>query len=315
MKELADIASSVNHLVNDIRAEVIAADLIENGLNPAEVIIIPDGSFRRKYSTDIVKAEVISSNNGQEILGIHVSRDGLYDTLPEAVFHDQSNKPLTSGHEMARFSKMQKKEEKDARLFLLPFENEIFYHRIQLEMEERKILHRFSENLFDDVYPQFWKLDRTLPKKLVSRMVLILHLATRIAGRLDLTAKCLATILDEKVAINVTTGKNRQEIPEMNSIKDARGLGSCALGHDLICGEYVADSEKVMEFVIGPLENSAVEDYLENGPYTRFLSCFYSYFIPLEVDAVTSIQVSKDQQQFTLNDLASNVILGFNARI
>ena len=175
MNDLTDIASSINHLKHDIKAEVIAAEIVENGLSPAEIVIIPDGSFRRKYSRDVTYAEVIKSENGQKILGIHVTRDGLYDSLPEAIFHDQPNEPLISGHEMAKLSKKQKIEEKEARLFFLPFENEIFYHRTQIEVEERKILHRFSENLFNDIYPQFWKLDRSLPKKLVSRFVLVLH--------------------------------------------------------------------------------------------------------------------------------------------
>jgi predicted component of type VI protein secretion system len=92
-------------------------------------------------------------------------------------------------------------------------------------------------------------------------------------------------------------------------------LGSCSLGNDLICGAYAADADPVMEFEIGPLTNSAVEDYLENGPFFRFLSCFYSYFIPMEMEAVTTVSVSNTQQHFILDDPASNAILGFNTGI
>ena len=315
MRELFDIASSVNNIINDIKAEVVAADLIENGLDPAEIVVIPDGSFTRNYSRDISYSEVTQSANGQKALGIHITRDGLYDSLPEAVFHDQSDQPLISGHEMAKLSKKQKIEEKEARLFFLPFENEIFSHRIQIEIEERKILYRFSENLFDDIYPQFWKLDRTLPKKLVSRFVLILHLTNKIVGRLDLTAKCMEVILEENVRINLTTKEQGNKNLPAIAVGNTSGLGACALGDNLICGEYVSDSEPVMEFVIGPLKNSAVDDYLENGTFSRFLSCFYSYFVPLEMDAVTTVTVSKTQQQFKLDDHIPNVILGFNSGI
>lgn len=315
MNDLKEIASSINHLLNDIKAEVIAAEIIENGLSPAEIVIIPDGSFRRKYSKDVTYAEVIKSDNGQKVLGIHVTRDGLYDSLPEAIFHDQSNEPLTSGHEMAKLSKKQKIEEKEARLFFLPFENEIFYHRIQIEIEERKILHRFSENLFDDIYPQFWKLDRSLPKKLVSRFVLILHLTHKILGNLDLTAKCLEIILEEEVKINIIRNRNSKKDPPVFSRKKTVGLGSIGLGENFICGEYNSDSDPIMEFVIGPLNNSSIEDYLDNGSYSRFLTCFYSFFVPIEMDAVTTIKVSEAQQQFTLNDNLSKVILGYNSGI
>jgi len=315
MNDLKEIAASVNHLKHDIKAEVIAAEVIQNGLNPAEIVIIPDGSFKRKFSKDILQAEVIKSENGQKVLGIHVTRDGLYDSLPEAIFHEQSHQPIISGHEMAKLSKMQKLEEKEARLFFLPFENELYYQRIQLELEERKILHRFSENLFDDSYPQFWKLDRSLPKKLVSRFVLILHLTHKIVGNLDLTEKCLEVILEEKVKINVIRNRHSKNVPAVSDTKKLEGLGYTGLGENFICGDYKSDSDPVMEFIIGPLQNSSVEDYLENGSYLRFLNCFYSFFVPVEMEPVTLVKVSEDQQQFTLNDTLCNVILGYNSGI
>ena len=315
MNDLKEIAFSISHLKHDIKAEVIAAELIESGLNPAEIVIIPDGSFRRKYSRDITYAEVIKSENGQNVLGIHVSRDGLYDSLPEGIFHDQSMEPLISGQDMAKFSKKQKMEEKEARLFFLPFENEIFHHRTQLELEERKLLHRFNENLFDDIYPQFWKLDRSLPKKLVSRLVLILHLTHKILGNPDLTAKCLEIIIEEEVRINIIRNRHyRKDLPGFNG-KKSLGLGSTALGENFICGDYISDSDPIMEYEIGPIMNSNIEDYLENGRYSRFLDCFYCYFVPVEMDAVTTVKVSEAQQQFILNDNLSNVILGYNSGI
>lgn len=315
INDLKTIASSINHLKNDIKAEVIAAEIIENGLNPADIVMIPDGSFKRKYSKDVTHAEVIKSENGQKVLGMHVSRDGLYDSLPEALFHDQSNEPLTSGHEMAMLSKKQKLEEKEARLFFLPFENEIFLHRIQVETEERRILRRLSENLFDDIYPQFWKLDRSLPKKLVSRFVLILHMTHKILGNLKLTANCLEIILEEEVKINIIRNKHLNEDPSVLNDKRTAGLGSTGLGEDFICGEYMPESDPIMEFVIGPLANSFVEDYLENSSYTRFLKCFYSFFVPLEMYPVTIVKVSEAQQQFILDEKQSNVILGYNSGI
>jgi hypothetical protein len=315
INDLTAIVSSINHLKNDIRAEVIAAEIIENGLNASDIILVPDGSFKRKYSKDVTHAEVIKSENGQRVLGIHLTRDGLYDSLPEALFHDQSYEPLTSGHEMAKLSKKQKREEKEARLFFLPFENEIFYHRIQVEAEERRILRRLSENMFDDIYPQFWKLDRSLPKKLVSRFVLILHLTHKILGNFDLTAKCLEVILEEDVKINLVRKPRSRDIPNGFNDRKTGGLGSAGLGEDFICGEYIPDSEPVMEFEIGPLYNSSIEDYLENGSYSRFLNCFYSFFVPVEVDAITTVTVSEAKQQFTLDDNHSNVILGYNAGI
>jgi hypothetical protein len=315
MPDLKEIATSINRLFNDIKAEVVAANMIENAVNPADIVIFHDGAFRRNYSRDIDFAEVIKLENGQQALGIHITRDGIYDSLPEAVFHDQPNDPLFSGHDMAKLSKKQKMEEKEARLFFLPLENEIFFQRIQLEVEERKLLSRFTENLFDDIYPQFWNLDRTLPKKLVSRFVLILHLTHKILGNPDLTAKCLEVILEEEVKIHISRHNLKEKDLFNIPGKKNAGLGSSVLGDDFICGSYTSDYDPVMEFVIGPLKNSSIEDYLENGSYSKFLSCFYSFFVPIEMEAVTLIKANETKQHFVLNDSSSNVILGYNSSI
>jgi hypothetical protein len=315
VNELSEIASSVNHFLNDIKAEVIIADLLENGLNPSDIIAINDGSFKRNFSRDVSSAEVLKLDNGQKLLGIHLTRDGLYDSLPEGIFHDPASEPVTSGHEMAKVSKKQKSEEKEARLFFIPFENEIFYHRVLLEMEERKILHRFHENLFDDIYPQFWNLDKSLPKNLVSRFVLILHFAHKIVGNPGLTARCLEMILDEEVRVEIIRRKKGTgEHYNLQSVVPTP-VRQKTLGEDFICGGYDSNSEPVMEFTIGPLKNSTVEDFLENGSYFKFLTCFYSFFVPVEFDVSTSVQVSEKQQQFVIHDQSSNAILGFNIGI
>ncbi|MFO7616171.1 MAG: hypothetical protein R6V75_02885, partial [Bacteroidales bacterium] len=188
MKALQQIRETINDLAYDIKAEVVIADLLENGLSPGDFITIPDGLFRRRYRKDLTHAELIALNNGQEILGLHLTREGLYDALPEALFHGIQTENVNSGEEMARVSKTQRIEEKECRNFFLPFENEILYQRVQIEMAERRILRRFSENLFNDVFPELWNIDRSLPRTLVSRLMLFLHYAHRFSSQPELGA-------------------------------------------------------------------------------------------------------------------------------
>jgi predicted component of type VI protein secretion system len=154
-----------------------------------------------------------------------------------------------------------------------------------------------------------------LPKKLISRFVLILHLTHKIIGNLDLTAKCLEVILEEEVKINISRKSLKEKDLAGIPGKKNAGLGSCVVGEDFICGNYVSDYDPVMEFIIGPLKNSSIEDFLENGSYSRFLSCFYSFFVPIEMEAVTIIKANETRQHFVLNDSSSNVILGYNSSI
>ncbi len=315
MNELARIAEYLNELEHDFRAESIVADLLENGFAQSEVVIVPDGSFSRKYAKDVSYAEVQQIDNGQQLFKLHLTRDGLYDSLPEALFHAQPVKPLSGGHEMAVVSKNQKQEEKAARRFFLPFENELFNQRLAVEHEERKMLYNFTESLLGDAYPQFWNLDKNLPRKYTKSLVMVLHFAHRIVGDLELTAHCLKMILDEEVKINHLKQGLRIAAAGALPVKQSPGLGSCALGDDFICGNYNVISDPVLEFVIGPLKNIPVTDLLENGSVTRFLDCFYGYFVPVEMDVITTISMSRDQGAMVLSADGNAPVMGFNSSL
>ena len=58
MRNFNEIVSSVNRLRHDIKAEAIIADVIENGLSSSDVVVYPEGLFRRRFNQDIPNAEV-----------------------------------------------------------------------------------------------------------------------------------------------------------------------------------------------------------------------------------------------------------------
>jgi len=308
MKDFSDVRDTVNDLSFDIKAEIVIADLIENGLPQHGFVVMADGFFQRRYKKDLSHAEVIKLNNGQEILGIHLTREGIYDALPEAIFHAPPDEAPKTGHDMARVSKKQKMEEKECRNFFLPFENEIFNQKIQLELSERKILRRFTENLFNDIFPEFWDIDRSLPKELVSKLMLFLHYAHKIVGDVELTAKTLETILDEPVTINLTSHPITRDLVMVSGYQKSSTLGSSMLGQDMVCGDKTDDTYLMMDFLIGPIKHTNIGDYLANGMIARFLDVFFSYFVPLELVAKTTILCDAATHGFALGDDTSGVL-------
>ena len=114
MKELEKLINMINSYPSDIKAEVLMADLIQEGFAESDFIVFFDSLFKRKYSSDILKAEKVFINDYQELLGIFVARDGLYDLLPEGLFH-ASDSALTSGKDMALDSRKESKIEEEAR--------------------------------------------------------------------------------------------------------------------------------------------------------------------------------------------------------
>jgi hypothetical protein len=315
VNDLNEIARSINGLLYDIKAEVIIADLIENKVNPGDIFFIPDGSFKRNYTHDILFAETKKLNNNQQVLQIHTSRDGLYDSLPEGLFHEPSHEKIISGKDMADDSKKLKLEEKEARNFFLPFESEIFFQRVNLELEERNLISQYSENLFNEIFPEFWNIDRTLPRKWVSRLILFLHYAHQIISDFESVAKCLEVIIEEKVKINRNASHNKKRQSLHSSEEDNFCLGKAALGTDTICGRFDDEMNCNIEFVIGPVRNTPISAFFEKGPMTRFLECFYGFFVPVEADVFTTLVVEKDDKGLVLSASGEGTALGYNTLI
>ncbi|MEN8115740.1 MAG: type VI secretion system baseplate subunit TssG [Bacteroidota bacterium] len=311
------ITGIIQNIFSDIRAEAVIGDLIEKGLGKDEFIITNKGIFKRKYARDIDSSDIIKLKNSQQLVRFYLNRDGLYDSLPEGLFHGSSDKAISKSKNASDESKKIKKEEKAARDFFLPVENEIFLQRVLLELEERKILSRFSEELFGDIYPELWDLRKYLNKEYVYRLALLLHFAHKIAGDSRLTSKSLETILEEKVEASVLRNVDLEERKKIESNGETRKcmLGNGELGVDFVCGENLNNMDKTMVFNIGPLKNTKVEEYLEGGTIAKFLTCFYSYFVPVELDVKTNVLVEEKEQNFVLGGIQEGPVLGFESAI
>lgn len=300
----------------DIRAEVIIADLIENGLDWGDYVAIHNGNFKRRYSRDIAAIEQVKLDKNQELLGFRLNRDSLYDSLPEGLFHKKSGAEGIRSKKLSEDSVVLKQEEKAARNFFLPFENEIFLQRVKLELEERKILGRFSENIFNDLYPILENLHRSIKREYVYRMILLLHMAHEIAGNYELTALCLQKIIEENVSIRILKNSNPGE--KYQTMVDAsldNKLGEQTLGVNLICGNLADDFVKGIEFIIGPLSNTKAEDYLPDASVSRFLEYFYSYFVPVEMNIKTRVILADDELNMTLLKKGEGPVLGYETAI
>ncbi len=311
-----NIKEIIQNVFYDIKAEAIIAEFIENGLKPDEFVAIQKGIFKRRYARDIDSADSLKLENTQNILAFYLNRDGLYDSLPEGLFHKKTAVEDRQSKKFSEDSVELKQEEKAARIFFLPFENELFYQRVNLELEERKILSRFSEKIFNDLYPELWKLHRTINREYVYRMVLLLHLAYKITGNVNLTACCLEKIIEEKVEvrqIRTTQANCAEEIGINDSKKGCLGTG--VLGLDFVCGENFTTPVVEFEFLIGPLQNTKANDYLESGSLTHFLNCFYSYFMPVEFQVKTKVLVKEMNQNFRLPETCEGPVLGYETAI
>jgi len=93
MRNLEHLAKQINALKHDIRAEVIINDLLKNSeIEENQYVTQNEGQFSRAYRFDILASEVTDYDyDSRQVLKLNLSRDSIYDMLPENITHHAKN--------------------------------------------------------------------------------------------------------------------------------------------------------------------------------------------------------------------------------
>lgn len=312
LSKLNEIAWYINQLSFDLKAEQLLA-FFEDNINLNEIVVTLEGQLQRVWSKDVAGASVDNLPNGKDVLNVRLNRDGIYDALPEALFHDLTESNCSTGADMARESMRIRMEEKESRLFFKPLENEIFLQKLQLAHKENQLFEQiFTEKLMG-IISDFWKLDEKIPKMYMLRLVKLLPIAHLITGDKNLTRLSLEYILGEKVELKGFISDDYETIPD--SLHHKGKIGDCMLGADTILGEYVNGYLSSFQFIIGPVKNPITSQFIITGKMETFLKCFYSYFVPVYLDADAQFVLPYEQSLFKLDSENEMNIsyLGFNS--
>ncbi len=292
----------------DARAEPQLALAMQKGLLPDDFMVSCDSLFHREYSKDIMDAEIKEDARKRNLLQIHLSRSGIYDQLPEGLFFQpQEQRGASSGADMAAGYKLNKKKEEEIRKFFLPFENDFFWQRLQIEQEEARLLEGLQTDILNDYFRQLWNIPDSIPPRYVVQLILLLPHAYKIAGNLPLMAQSLEHLLEEEVVVR----KTRPAVIRMEGGVSS-GLGNAQLGLNMVCGEDFFEDFPAIEIVIGPLIYSRVGDYLKGGGRNSLLETFIRFFVPAGVDTEVIITVPEEKQNMTLAK-GKEPILGYSS--
>lgn len=262
-----------------LKAEALCAEFMANGVSFDELVIRHAGSFRKSYRNDIETLE--QTRDGNEQIIVEVNRDSFYDKLPEGLFHQTRGGGNTAGLKaMVGEYRRYRDEEKAARKFFQPIEQEFFRYAVMVEEEERKLQYGIlNGNLQSDFY-RFWNIDMTLPSKPVSVLVLIMPWLRQIKGDSQLTGKALSMILAKPVSVTQDIVKEQRE--------EAMGftLGeNVSLSMETVCGSRFNEPCEQWVFTIDKLSTKEIEHYTPDKPYGRLLTRFEELFLPLHVEA------------------------------
>lgn len=295
-----------------IKAEVFV-NLLRQFEPEQDFQFVFEGDFKRNYLDDIYKIEKTGSASAASIVTLFLNRDGIYDKLPEGLFHriDRFQKLEQSADQKAfkEEYERQKNEIAFARKFFQPFDNEFFLKSIQVED------YFFAKNgdPFTTLKVFFFGNESisSLNEEYSKRIFSFLPVLNDYKGNIIKLRFFLTTILQSNVSITQREGikycENKNE-----SLTNA--LSKNRLNHDFYLGSSYPDF--FIEWIIEiEAKKSSLSSFIGNKNFDNFISLVISFLIPAGVDVSLSIKPD-EWLQLELNREKSNLsFLGYNTRI
>jgi len=283
-----------------LKAEALCASLMEQGGSFDDLVLHYLGTFRRSYRNDI--ASLAPDPEDERLLRVELNRDGLYDRLPEGLFHQprRNNTGDTPVEKMIGEYRRFREEEKAARKFFQPLEQEIFRYAVSVEQAERAGLWGLQGGTTDALFSKLWDLPTGLPPEAVPVLVSMMPWAWYVKGDRELTGKALGMVLDKQVTVK------ERIVYEQSGVESILQLGGAELGIDTVTGRSFSEGSVCWTFTIGDMSAGEVSGFISEEGYGKLIRHFVHTFVPLEIDA----EFLYEMDQSLVDD--AEMVLGFS---
>lgn len=310
-------SANLNEIETDFRAEVIAAELIENDTLQDQILIVPLGAMSRPYRKDVqsIEEEVSNIDNTEYIL-IRTHREGLYDKLPEGLFHEAiSYAKNKTEAQVIEAIKQHRQEEKAARKFFLPFDAALYNLRMQITLYENQLDKKFHSGQLVKIFSAHWEIFQYLNVLQANIFLQFLPVIHRI--RDDWPAIEVLFDLMFSTPAKLTSRNHREEFRSEQQGAKHSGLGHSMLGVDFTTGDYVEGGEFVeMVITLGPLSAEQVSQFTGKEQQEKVLLMLCDYVLPADMDIVIEYDFTKADRSFSLNEkgaIGNNCTMGISA--
>jgi type VI secretion system protein ImpH len=299
----------------DLRLEVVLADLLAHGYRLDDFVIQPVSLFARRYRRDIGQVTEEQTERWRTPkTAVEVHREGLYDALPQQLFHQPGDPTQQPGvRAMIEDIQAQRRREKATRRFFLPFEQEFYRFRVLLEQEERRYMTNLSAQWYNEVLARFWELSGQLPPRQVTTLLYLLPLAHRIVGDLSRTQQVFESVLEAPVSLRVVAPLTfAPEDLQTTAAGLGTTLGQGELGRDFVLSGAYHETLPALEISLQSLSTTELEVYLAPDSWqSRALKLLCNYFVSFETDVVLHYEMAPTSHSFVLSDTGETAVLGY----
>ncbi|KUJ53095.1 type VI secretion system baseplate subunit TssG [Chryseobacterium sp. JAH] len=288
-----------NKLQTDFKAEAVAVNLLKYHRAVSNIFIDRIGINDRAYLKDIKSISSQYLGFDEEVLSIKTYREGIYDYLPEGLFHPPSfNGSRKNVESVVNEIRKQKRVEEDARKFFMPFELEIFFTEISALLKEYDFDLASDTDSLLTVFSELWPVVKMLDKKNAYIFIHILPFFHQIRGDKKWFERCMTSFL--KVPVEITFSPN--VIDRIEEEDDSILLGNSRLGVTYIPSGKHMDGERNWVVNVGPIPYDEIKRYIPGNSFRNVLQALYDYCLPVNVDIEENFITEKKEYSFMLED-------------
>lgn len=309
---LEGIEKFINNTDTDYKAEVYGAQLVEQGFDSERIQIIRKGAAKRGFSKDIEEIKLhFSDQDLKDYLHIEANKEGIYDILPEGVFHQPIQKKANKDKEdVLDEIKAHRLKEFHARRFFQVFEVEADHSLIQAYLYEIKYDKKISNSNFTDIFVSYWPIMKLLkPEQCILFMHTIPYLH-QIRNNHEEIEKTMSLLLEVPVRIEHIKLPAKNADSFFESVLD----DSC-LGIDLVLGKAFDDGMYDLKVTVGPVSARKMEYFLEPAVGNKILDFLCLLFFPADIFVTKDFKVLPQDAAFVLSNKERPTFLGINTFI
>ncbi len=215
----------INGLYTDFLSDVIAAAVVDNGFDADRVIVKRRSGSERQTDKEVDSVEYKPDyeGNGDDILLIKTNRRGIYDNLPEGLFHTPSSLRDRSKENIINTFRRQNRDEFFVRRFFSLYEAEVERSRLDIRLTELRYDRPAKHRAWVDTLARLWPVISRMDSLTAVLFVRTIPHIAEIRNSYAKTSEALTMILGYPVRIE------RENKPVWSDMKFPR-LGAMCLG-------------------------------------------------------------------------------------
>lgn len=286
-------------LRTDFKAEVIAAEMVDSGTPLDRILILMLGGAKRPFRKDVDEiVEEISDYDHKEYIHVKTHKEGIYDMLPEGLFHSPTLPKSADEKEIIVALKKHHIEETNARKFFLPYEAAINDLRIQMALHESRLDKRLENSEMVDVFASQWEIFKWLDARQANIFLHLLPLLHDVRDdyRVAETIFELIFLLPAEITL-------QQQKPIRLENQIFSSFDNSILGVNFTTSNkvfYTGENEIVIS--IGPMPNSMLQGFIAGGNNEKILELLCDYLLPVHIDTNVEFKLLDSDKTTRLAD-------------